>query len=63
MSAMAGNLPGFEEAARALFGGKGERFKELVRGWPKDVRGHVERLMVEVMQGETAGVRNEGRVG
>ena len=38
MSAMAGNLPGFEEASRALFAGDPERFTELIRGWPEDLR-------------------------
>lgn len=44
MSAMAGNLPGFEEAARALFAGKPERFYELVASWPVDIRDHARRL-------------------
>jgi hypothetical protein len=41
MSAMAGNLPGFEEATRALFAGNPDRLEELVRSWPRDVRAHV----------------------
>jgi hypothetical protein len=45
MSTMAGNLPGFEEAASALFGGNQERVADLIRGWPKDVRTHVTRLV------------------
>lgn len=40
MSTMAGNLPGFEEAARALFGGKQDRFAEEISGWPNDIREH-----------------------
>ncbi|RZI40308.1 DUF2239 family protein [Herbaspirillum sp. HC18] len=40
MSAMAGDLPGFEEAARALFADDRARFGELVAGWPDDVRDH-----------------------
>src|ERR1017187_8096790 len=40
LSAMAGNEAGFEEAIRALFGGKPERFDELVEAWPEDVRDH-----------------------
>ena len=40
MSAMAGNLAGFEEAARALFAGDFERLRGLTRGWPRDVRDH-----------------------
>jgi len=38
MSAMAGNLPGFEEATRALFADDRERFREHTAGWPEDVR-------------------------
>ena len=44
MSAMAGNLPGFEEAARALFRGEAGRFGELVAAWPADVRDHALEL-------------------
>ena len=38
MSAMAGDLPGCEEAARALFANDKRRFGEHVAGWPADVR-------------------------
>jgi len=41
MSAMAGNLPGFEEASRALFAGDRQRFGELIAGWPEDIREHL----------------------
>jgi hypothetical protein len=44
MSAMAGNLANFEEAARALFANDRERFTELVGSWPTDVRDHSVRL-------------------
>lgn len=44
MSAIAGDLPGFEEAGRALFAGDRERFASLVAGWPQDVRAHVLHL-------------------
>jgi len=44
MSAMAGDLPGFEEAARALFAGDAARFEAQLRDWPADVRGHALRL-------------------
>ncbi|VVD78373.1 hypothetical protein PCE31106_00969 [Pandoraea cepalis] len=40
MSALAGDLPGFEEAARALFADDRVRFGERVAGWPADVRHH-----------------------
>ena len=44
MSTMAGNLPGFEEASRALFADDRRRFAGLVAGWPADIRTHVVRL-------------------
>ena len=45
MSAIAGNLPGFEEATRALFANDPARLKGLIRGWPKDIRAHLVRLI------------------
>lgn len=44
MMAMAGNLPGYEEVARALYAGQQERFTELTQGWPDDLRDHSRRL-------------------
>jgi hypothetical protein len=44
MHAVAGDLPGFEEAARALFAGDRARFGALVAGWPGDVGGHAAAL-------------------
>jgi hypothetical protein len=44
MSVMAGNLPGFEEATRALFAGDRARFADLIAAWPVDVRDHAVRL-------------------
>lgn len=44
MSAMAGDLPGFEEATRALYAGEGGRLREHIAGWPQDLREHVIRL-------------------
>jgi hypothetical protein len=38
MSAMAGNLPGFEEAARALFSARYQDFEKQMSRWPQDVR-------------------------
>jgi uncharacterized protein len=40
MSAVAGNMPGFEEAARALFAPDEQRFRKWVAAWPRDVRNH-----------------------
>jgi hypothetical protein len=44
MSAMAGNLPDFEEASRALFADNRRRFAELIAAWPADIRDHAARL-------------------
>ena len=44
MSVMAGNLPGFEEASRALFADDRRRFVSLIAGWPGDIREHVVKL-------------------
>jgi hypothetical protein len=44
MSAMAGNLPQFEDASRALFAGDRPRFTSLIAAWPGDVRDHIIRL-------------------
>ncbi len=44
MSAIAGDLEGFEEAARALFRGDAERFAAETRSWPTDIRDHAAAL-------------------
>ena len=44
MSAMAGDMPGFEEATRALFANDGLKFRELVGAWPGDVRDYAVKL-------------------
>lgn len=45
MWSMAGDLPGFEEASRALFAKDDERLSELIRKWPKDIRTHIARMV------------------
>lgn len=47
MWVMAGNLPDFEEASRALFAGDRPQLQALMRKWPKDIRKHLEALVVE----------------
>ena len=44
LSAVAGNLPGYEEALRALFAGDAARFETQMADWPKDVRAYALRL-------------------
>jgi len=38
MSAIGGDLPGYEEAIRTLFAGEAQRFKEELGQWPEDLR-------------------------
>ncbi len=45
MSAMAGDRPGFEEAARALFAGDRNGFDRFAAPWPKDIRDEVLALL------------------
>ena len=45
MTAMAGNLPQFEEASRALFAKDHDRFEHLIREWPHDIRAYLSRLV------------------
>ena len=63
MTAMAGDLPGFEEATRALFAGDERGVERQARGWPADVRRYALRRVREAArleQGDTAGAREEG---
>ena len=43
-SAMAGDLPGFEAAMRALFAGEASAFESRIVVWPADIAGHLRRL-------------------
>ena len=45
LSAMAGDLPGYEEASRALYARDKKRFHELTREWPRDIRLHAHHLL------------------
>jgi hypothetical protein len=40
LSALAGDLPGFEEALRSLFAGDAADFADRMKAWPPDVRDH-----------------------
>jgi hypothetical protein len=48
MSALAGDLPRFEEASRALFAGDREKLAAQMAQWPPDVRAFVSRLAAGV---------------
>ena len=45
LTAVAGNLPGYEEVTRALYARNRARFDELIVDWPPDVRVHANRLL------------------
>jgi uncharacterized protein len=44
MTALAGDLPGYEEATRALFASDRGRFEELIARWPADIADYVRDL-------------------
>jgi hypothetical protein len=44
MVALAGNRPGFEEAARSLFAADLNAFGKHIKAWPGDIREHLVRL-------------------
>jgi len=50
MSTVAGDEPGYEEAARALFAGSRERFEASSKGWPGDVREYALGLAAEALE-------------
>ncbi|WP_309091082.1 DUF2239 family protein [Phenylobacterium sp.] len=44
MSVLAGDLPGYEEALRALYARNDSRFDDLIADWPADVGAYIGRL-------------------
>jgi hypothetical protein len=44
MSAMAGDMPGFEEATRALFADDLDGMRARMQAWPPDIRDHALKL-------------------
>lgn len=44
MTALGGNLPGYEEALRALYSGDRERFDGLIAAWPADISAYLHAL-------------------
>lgn len=49
MSALGGDLPRFEEAARALFAGDAESFERNMAEWPRDVAGYAGQLAADAL--------------
>jgi hypothetical protein len=50
MSAIAGDLTGFEEATRALFAGNRQRLDDSIASWPADIREYALRLSQAAFQ-------------
>jgi hypothetical protein len=44
MLAMGGDLPGYEEATRALFAADLARLQQCIEDWPLDIRAYALRL-------------------
>lgn len=63
MWAMAGDLPAFEEASRALYADDLPRVARLTRGWPKDVRAHLLALAGADRPGAAEGPGRSGKRG
>lgn len=44
MHAMAGDLPDYEEALRALYAGDEKKFEKMIATWPADIKKHTGKL-------------------
>lgn len=44
LTAIAGDLPHYEAATRALFAGDREGFEAAIAGWPEDIRDHAREM-------------------
>ncbi|MCE9592916.1 MAG: DUF2239 family protein [Planctomycetes bacterium] len=52
LTAVAGDLPNYEEATRALFAREHTRFAKLVAKWPKDVKAYAVKRSLEARRSE-----------
>ncbi|MGO9359393.1 MAG: DUF2239 family protein [Xanthobacteraceae bacterium] len=57
-AAMAGNLPHYEDAMRALFAGDRHGFEAMTQGWPATVRDHARRLATPAFDPPSAAAAN-----
>lgn len=55
LQAVAGDLPGYEEALRALYAGDPGAFAGRIDGWPRDVRAQAEELAARAFRPTAAG--------
>lgn len=60
LSAMAGNLPDFEEAIRAFFAGDQARFEILTEPWPADIRQEGRERAARAFGGKNVPLGNTG---
>lgn len=60
LTALAGDRPQYEEAARALFAGDVARFERLVGRWPRDLREYAVRRAREADEAERSDVAPGG---
>lgn len=55
MTAMAGDLAGYEEATRALYANDAARFDAMTAAWPVDVRDHTRKLAKRALDVDASG--------
>ena len=55
MSSIGGDLPGFEEASRALFAYDRRRFGDLIAAWPPDIRDYAIKLAFADLEPDASG--------
>jgi uncharacterized protein len=60
MWGIAGDLPQFEEASRALYAKDQERLEGLIAGWPQDIRAHVLQLTREAARLDVEAAGEQG---
>jgi len=58
MQAIAGDLPGYEEANRALYADDRPRLEQWIAAWPEDIRSHVLHLAFGTTDGSGCGTEN-----
>ena len=54
IASIAGDLPNFEESARALFADDAARFAQVIAAWPPDLAAHAIRLAFGDRSGDSA---------
>jgi len=60
LSALGGNLPGYEEACRALFAGEEARFALVIESWPQDLRQYALHQASEASRSATEAAADAG---